>query len=163
TTFGLRAQAQRRAAEEARRSTEAVVDFQRKMLSEIDPNKMGEDLATSLNDRLRSGLHDQGVSDTDIAKAVASFDASVKQISTTDVALGLIDKSVLSRALTTAETRFAKQPAIRAQLRKSIGETYTALGMLDPAEKALISTVALCDSLYGKNSKQAVDARGSLA
>ena len=162
TTFGLRAQAQRRAAEEARRSTEAVVDFQSRMLSEIDANKMGNDLATSLDERLRSGLHDQGVSDAEIAKALATFDASVKQISTTDVALGLIDKNVLSRALTTAETRFAKEPAIRAQLRRSIGETYMALGMYDRAEATLVSTVALCDSVYGKDSKPAVDARASL-
>jgi non-specific serine/threonine protein kinase/serine/threonine-protein kinase len=163
TTFGLRASTQRRAAEQARRNTEAVVDFQSKMLSEIDPSKMGQDLASSLQERLQSGLHDQGVSQAEITKTLATFDASIQQISTTDVALGLIDKNVLSRALTTAETRFAKQPAIRAQLRKSIGETYTALGLIDRAEATLISTVALCDSLYGKNSKPAMDARGSLA
>src|SRR5262249_34180666 len=118
---------------------------------------------SSLQKRLRAGMHDQGASEADISNALVTFDASLKQISTTDVALGVIDKNVLSRALATAETRFAKQPAIRAQLRKSIGETYTALGLIDPAEKTLISTVALCDSLYGKNSKPAMDARASLA
>ena len=162
TTFGLRAQAQRRAAEQARRNTEAVVDFQRRMLSEVDATKMGSDLAQSLDERLRSGLHDQGVPEAEIERTLATFDASLKDISTTDVALGLIDKNVLSRALAASETRFPKQPAIRAQLRKSIGETYLGLGIYDRAESTLISTVALCDSTYGKDSKPAVDARASL-
>ncbi|HET6462833.1 MAG TPA: serine/threonine-protein kinase, partial [Candidatus Krumholzibacteria bacterium] len=82
TTFGLRADAQRRAAEEARRSTEAVVDFQRKMLSDVDANKMGEDLASSLRERLRSALHDGGAAEAEITRALASFDAGLKQIST---------------------------------------------------------------------------------
>jgi non-specific serine/threonine protein kinase/serine/threonine-protein kinase len=163
TTFGLRAEAQRRAAEEARRSTEAVVDFQRRMLSEIDANKMGQDLASSLDERLRGALHDGGAPGAEISKTLATFDASLKQINTTDVALGVIDKNVLTHALTTSETRFARRPAIRAQLRQSIGETYLSLGMMDRAEATLISTVALCDSLYGKDSKAANDARSSLS
>ncbi len=162
TTFGLRAEAQRRAAEEARRSTEAVVDFQRRMLSEIDPNQMGTDLAASLDERLRTALHDGGASEAEITRALASFDEGLKQINTTDVALGVIDRNVLTHALTTAETRFAKRPAIRAQLRQSIGETYFSLGMMDRAEATLISTAALCDSLYGSDSKASNDARQSL-
>ena len=163
TTFGLRASAQRRAAEEARRSTEAVVDFQRRMLSEIDANQMGVDLAGSLQERLQSAMHDRGASEAEVSRTLANFDASLKEISTTDVALGVIDRNVLARALTAAETRFAKQPAIRVQMRQSIGDTYLALGMLDRAETTLVSTVALCDSAYGRSSRASNDARASLA
>lgn len=163
TTFGLRAQAQRRAAEEARRSTEAVVDFQRKMLSEIDANQMGQDLTSSLQERLRGALHDGGASEAEISKALASFDAGLKNINTTDVALGVIDRNVLSRALNTAETRFPRHPEIRVRMRQTIGETYFSLGMMDRAEATLIATVALCDSIYGKDSKAANDARQSLS
>jgi tetratricopeptide (TPR) repeat protein len=163
TTFGLRASAQRRAAEAATRSTEAVVDFQRRMLSEIDASKMGNDLAASLRERLRSALHDQGESDAAIAKALASFDAGLNQISTTDVALAVIDHNVLRRALETSEKRFDDRPMIRAQLRQSIGETYFSLGMFDRAEPTLVAAIALFDSLLGENSKPAIDARHSLA
>ncbi len=163
TTFGLRASAQRRDAEEARRNTEAVVDFQRRMLSEIDASKMGADLAASLQDRLRAALHERGESEPAITQALASFDAGLRDINTTDVALRVIDDNVLARALHTSETRFANQPAIRAQLRQSIGETYLGLGMLERAESTMTSTVALCDSLYGPKSQAASAARASLA
>lgn len=163
TTFGLRASAQRRAAEEATRNTEAVVDFQRRMLSEIDASKMGSDLAASLREKLRSSLREKGESDAAIARALASFDTGLEKISTTDVALAMIDHNVLKRALDTSAKRFDNRPLIRAQLRQSIGETYYSLGLLDRAEPTLVSAIALYDSLLGENSKAATDARHSLA
>lgn len=163
TTFGLRASAQRRAAEEARRSTEAVVDFQRRMLSEINASQMGQDLAASLRERLEGALREQGETEHAIARAIASFNAGLERINATDVALGVVDQSVLRRALDTADERFGGSPMIRAQLKQSIGETYFTLGLLDRAEPTLLSAIALYDSLLGKNSKASMDAKVPLA
>lgn len=163
TTFGLRASAQRRVAEQAQHNTEAMVDFQRRMLSEVDPSTMGSDLASSLRQRLQASLQGQGQTDAAIAKALAAFDGGLDQINTTDVALHVIDHNVLGRALATAETRFADKPVIRAQLKQSIGETYFSLGMFERAETTLVAAVALFDSLDGAKSKPATDARASLA
>ena len=115
TTFGLREAAQRRLAEQAELDTRAVVDFQSGMLREVDPRQMGRRLETDLKGRVNS----------------------------TDAALDVIDRSILSQAIATADTRFRDRPRIHAQLLSSIGETYQKLGLLDRAEPPLREAIRL--------------------
>jgi serine/threonine protein kinase len=115
TTFGLREADQRRLAEQAELDTRAVVDFQSGMLREVDPRQMGRRLESDFKVRINS----------------------------TDAALDVIDRSILSQAITSADRRFGNRPRIHAQLLSSIGETYQKLGMLDRAEPPLRRAIAL--------------------
>ena len=49
------------------------------------------------------------------------------------VALELLDRQVLHRALEELETQFAEQPLVRAALQQTVAETYRKIGRYPPA------------------------------
>ncbi len=149
TTFGLREATQRRAAEQARLDTEAVVEFQRNMLGGIDALTMARRLEADLAARVATSLREDGRSEAAVAAGVASLRAHLAEINTTDAALRVLDENVLAAAIDAAAVQFPDRPRIRAQLLSSIGDTYFKLGLFDKAEPTLVTARALYDSLDG--------------
>jgi eukaryotic-like serine/threonine-protein kinase len=152
TTFGIREAHQRNVAERARKETQAVADFQTNMLGDIDAQKMGQGLEDDLGARLAATRRGNHATAGEVAAALGAFRSYMKDINTTDAALQVIDKNILERAIATAQTKFAAQPLICAQLLGSIGNTYFKIGMYDKAEPQLLRSRALYDSLQGADA-----------
>jgi hypothetical protein len=72
-----------------------------------------------------------------VASALASLEALVRGVNTTDLALGMVEEDILGRAVETLEEKFGDQPLIDARLRGTIGETYRRLGRYERAEPQL--------------------------
>jgi len=139
TSFGLREATQRRAAEEARQDLEIVAQFQADMLSELDPEEMGQRLLEDLRRRIERGTQVAGGEPEEITAALASFDAAIREVNITDAALRMIDEDILQRAGQALEEQFTEQPVIRGRLRASIGLTYYKLGLYERAVEELSS------------------------
>jgi serine/threonine protein kinase/tetratricopeptide (TPR) repeat protein len=163
TVFGLREASALRAAEQARRDTEAVVDFQQSMLKDLDAPRMGRNLIVDLRSRLQKAWHERDASGSGGRRALAEFDTDVRDINATDAALRVIDEDVLKRALAAAETRFSTQPTLQARLKLSIGVTYFALGMMDQAEAALLAARELYERSLGSEAMPTMEAANALA
>jgi non-specific serine/threonine protein kinase/serine/threonine-protein kinase len=163
TTFGLREASARRAAEQARKDTEAVVDFQQSMLKDLDAPRMGRNLVRDLTFRLEKSRREGGGAARERQRALAEFDADLRDINATDAALRVIDEDVLKRALAAAETRFAAQPTVEARLKHSIGSTYVALGLMAQAETALVAARGLYERSLGGEALPTVDVVHDLA
>ncbi len=162
-TFGVREGRQRRDAERARQETESVVDFQQKMLADIDPNRMGRALTEDLRARLAAGFKQRGMEAGAIRRSLDSFDAEMKAINPTDAALRVIDQNILRLSLVAADAQFPKEPMIRARLQHSIGATYMSLGLYDQAGPPLLAARATYDSLRGRESGPSMDVATDLA
>jgi serine/threonine protein kinase len=157
TTFAVREAAQRRAAESARHDLQEVADFQRGMLAGVDARGMGSALGRDLRSRLEKSRRGRGATDAEVAAALGGLDEALAGVNLTDTALGLLDESVLARALEAARTRFAGQPLVAAELLRSIGATYHRLGLFDRAEEPLLSARTTCERLLGPHAATTLD------
>lgn len=107
---------------------EKIARFQEQQLSGIESAKLGsalrQQLLESVSEPQRSGLESMLVG--------TNF---------TDLALGLLDQSVLERVAGSVEAEFPEQPLIQARLLQSVASTRRDLGLFDaaiaPQEKAL--------------------------
>jgi tetratricopeptide (TPR) repeat protein len=91
---------------------------------------MGRELFADIAER----LHEDPATDPGAASIAAS---RIRDLNATDVALGVLDRSLLDRAETAVETEFADQPDVRAQLEHSLGRTAFALGLYERADRLL--------------------------
>ncbi|MFH1418459.1 MAG: tetratricopeptide repeat protein, partial [Planctomycetota bacterium] len=132
-----------REATEARDQLQTVVTFQSSMLSEIDAEEMGRGIITNLRDGIRESLEAASSTPAEVAATIASLDASVERINPTNLALSVVDKYVLSRAVETLEQEFADQPLVEAALQQTVGNTYAELGMYSEAVPRIERALAL--------------------
>lgn len=72
-------------------------------------------------------------------------------------------RDLLDEAARTIEESFAAQPLIEAELRRAIGDTYRALGMLDTAETHLRRAVQLHTAYLGDYHPDTLESCSSLA
>jgi serine/threonine protein kinase/tetratricopeptide (TPR) repeat protein len=163
TAFGLREASARRAAEQARRDTESVVDFQQSMLKGLDAPRMGQNLVSDLRSRFEKALHERDGSAGGTKRALTEFENNLRAINATDAALRVIDEDVLKRALAAAEARFAAQPPVQARLKHSIGSTYLGLGLMAQAEAALVAARGLYERSLGAEAMPTMDVVNDLA
>jgi tetratricopeptide (TPR) repeat protein/tRNA A-37 threonylcarbamoyl transferase component Bud32 len=69
----------------------------------------------------------------------------------------------LDQAVGRIETSFADQPAVEAEIRQTIGDTYNALGRFDEAEPLLETALVIRTELFGRDSAEAIESMASLA
>ena len=134
TVLGLREASQRQAAVAAKNDLQTVVDFQARMLRDVDPSGMGQGLRQDLERRVGEAARLAGGSEAEIDGRLASFHRSLRDVNMTDAALRVLDEDVLGRAATSIDERFGDRPVIEARLRMSLSDTYRDLGFLDEAE-----------------------------
>jgi non-specific serine/threonine protein kinase/serine/threonine-protein kinase len=149
-------------AEKATADLETVAEFQSGMLSEIDTEGMGRRLMEDLRSRIGAASRDRGLSEVQAERVMTSFDAAVRGVNPTNAALRLIDEEILTRAVETLEVEFAEQPLIDARLRKTIGETYTDLGLHRAAETQLQRALETRKRVLGEDHPATLTAMHSL-
>jgi tetratricopeptide (TPR) repeat protein len=144
---------QRDAAETRRKETEQVAEFQASQLRDLDPQVMG----ARLRDDLLAGL--RAAPDSPERTQLAGLLAAVNL---TDVALRTLDRNIFSRAISAAD-RFADQPAIRADLLLTSGQTMITLGLLDRAQAPLDTALAIRREMLGEDDPATIRAQATVA
>tara|TARA_R110002096_G_scaffold14899_7_gene52595 strand:+ start:409 stop:3156 length:2748 start_codon:yes stop_codon:yes gene_type:complete len=72
-------------------------------------------------------------------------------------------REVLDRASDKIEGRFVDQPLVEAAVRRTLGDTYRRLGVLDEAERHVARAVALYTESAGEAAEETLDAYRVLA
>lgn len=124
-TYSQWRKAQQRADE-----AQALADFQRAMLSQIDTEKLGQTLR-------------QATLDAAPEPERAALQQASAGINFTDVGLRALDDIVFVRALQSIDERFADQPLLRAALLQSVASTLRDLGLSDRAQAPQAQALAL--------------------
>lgn len=127
----------------ARADLEAVAEFQARMLSELDAERMGRNLFRGLDDRLAEAL--QG--DPGARGMREELSAGLKRLNPTDVALGVLDEDILTPAEEAVAREFAERPEVRARLEQSLGSTAFGLGLYERAQRLLQRSLASYDEI----------------
>jgi tetratricopeptide (TPR) repeat protein len=143
--------------EVARADLETVVDFQARMLSDLDAETFGRNLFQGLRTRLGDAL--EGEPDRDAA--LASIDSRLQLLNPTDVALGVLEEEILTRAEEAVAAEFAERPEVRGRLELSLGRTAFELGLYERARRLTQRAVESFDESGAAAS--AVVARTSIA
>jgi tetratricopeptide (TPR) repeat protein len=163
TTLGLKEAAQRREAERARTDLESVVEFQSGMISGVDAEEMGRRLAGSLREAIESAARERGLGDAETAAFLESYEASMSRVNVTNTSLELIDHDILDRAVETIEEQFGDRPLIDARLRRTIGDTYERLGLLERAEVQLEKALRIHERVLGNDHPETLSSMDNLS
>ncbi len=121
-------------AEQRRIETEQVAEFQAGMLSSLVAPRVGVRLIEDLQERHRAAL---GRRSPEAGRSIEgeseAFSRQLAIINSTDLAVALIDETILRPSIAAIESRFAEQPLVRATLRQSLARVYSSLGLYEAA------------------------------
>ncbi len=112
-----------------------VSDFQAGMLARISPPEAGDELSEDVTAKFAESLAkaDPPIPEAERSALVEAFTSQWSRVNATDVARGLIDRTIFIPAIATIDTQFADQPVIDAALRQVLATQYAQLGMFDEA------------------------------
>jgi serine/threonine protein kinase/tetratricopeptide (TPR) repeat protein len=123
----------REIAQARAKELELVTDYQSSMLREIDAEVMGRDMISELRDQVITSLVTDNTPPDEVSSAIAELDKAISRVNSTDLALGVVDKQLLSRAVETIEKKFSDQPLVMASLQNTVAGTYQELGLYTQA------------------------------
>lgn len=145
----LQARAQRAIAEQRNAQLEKVAAFQQSMLEGIDIEAMGIGIAGDL----RAQLDKQAPDDA------PALERALAHASTSDLARGVIDRSILSNAERAIGSDFTNDPALAADLRESVANVRIALGLLDAAVAGFAQVADYRARAFGESAPETLKAR----
>jgi tetratricopeptide (TPR) repeat protein len=136
TSIGLfqakRAQEQAEFAqgEEKKRADELqkVSGFQAQMLHQVDATNAGVQLMADLRARHAAVLAKNQLPDADKAARNAAFERELALVNSTDAAVTMLDRTVLTPAVDAIGAQFEDQPLVDASLRTTLASVYRKLG-----------------------------------
>ena len=106
-------------------------DFQHSIITAVDMQEMGEQILASLRSQFQ---------DSDSGDAI---DGALESVNPATLARTVMDGSLLAKACEAAADQFADRPAIQADIRESLAETYHNLGMYSQSEKETAACLKL--------------------
>jgi serine/threonine protein kinase/Tfp pilus assembly protein PilF len=127
--FAWQAQQERERA----RELEQVAQFQSEMLSQLDPTEVGTRLERNAREQLDAALSDPGVDEAERSERRAELAKVWENVNSTDMAIDLIDTSILKPAEAAVDRQFRDQPLVDARLRDVLAGQYLVIGQADPA------------------------------
>ncbi len=122
---------------------EDTAEFQARMLAELDAEVLGRNLFRNLRESLREAYEATPGSESRLAVTLDGLQA----LNPTDLALGVLDDDILTRAEKAAAAEFAERPAVRGRLERSLGRTAGKLGLYERGERLLRAAVATLGSI----------------
>lgn len=144
----LQARAQRALAMQRSAQLEKVATFQQSMLENIDIEAMGLGVASDLRAQLDAQAPGDG----------AALDAALAHASTSDLARGVIDRSILDNAERAIARDFASEPSLAADLRESVARVRSRLGLPLPAARGFAEVVAWRSRHLGESARTTLQA-----
>ncbi|WP_299080921.1 toll/interleukin-1 receptor domain-containing protein [uncultured Paraglaciecola sp.] len=141
---GREAEHSRQLAAKALEDAEAVAGFLSTMLTDLDPEAMGNTIVADL-------------------RTQASNVALPATLNGTNTARRILDKHLLEHATQSVTAQFLDQPQIYARLERSIGDSYYAIGLYDQAIKRHKQALSHYRTTLGEGDKRTLEAEGALA
>ena len=153
---------QARVARDRAAELEQVANFQAAMLEQVDPTRAGQLLGDDVQARYAAALSEAGIPEPERAARGAAFAAEWSRVNATDAARALIDRTILSPAVTAVEKEFTGQPLVAARLKSTLGERYLFQGMHEPAEPLLLQALEIRRREQGDDDPATIAAVGAL-
>ena len=140
---------------------QVVTEFQSSILSDIDAEQMGRNIIEDLREEIEAAL-DEGDDENAKAEALGEFDALIAKANATNLALEVIDRNILDRAVETIQADFGDQPLVEAALRHTVGTTYYDLGMYPRAMPQMERALEIRRGELGNDDSKTLDSINSL-
>ena len=137
------AERSRAIAAEALEESEAVAGFLSAMLTELNPEAMGETILRDVTAQA-PGVGLDGVNGTNTARL-------------------LLDEHLLTVASDSVAEQFSDQPLIHARLDQSIGSAYYAIGLYERSMQSFNRATERFATVLGADSVQALEAQNDMA
>jgi serine/threonine protein kinase/tetratricopeptide (TPR) repeat protein len=119
-------------AEKARAAElQQVAVFQAEMLQKIDPTVAGEHLFRDIRARHTATLAKSKAPEAKRAARIQTLEEELRVVNATDIAVTMIDRTILKPAIEAIQTKFKDQPLVDASLRSTLGQVYDQLGRYD--------------------------------
>lgn len=147
-------------AQTAERAAELqkVSDFQSQMLAQVDATAAGLRLTSDVRAKLDAALTKSGVAENDRETQLNGFTSAWSRINSTDVALDLIDSTILAPALDAIDRQFGEEPKLNAMLRNAIATRYVDLGVYEQSRAAFQKVQDTRTSLFGADDAETLNA-----
>ncbi len=120
-----------------------VADFQSSMLGQIDTTKAGVDLMADLRARYVAALEKAGVPEAERVERLGIFQRELVRVNATDVAVAMVDRTILRPAIKAMDEQFKNDPKTDASLRQALSDLYENIGLYDaatPLQDAALAT-----------------------
>ena len=102
---------------------EKTVGLYAGLFGRVNPETIGEDLASDMRRRFEAASGSMPITSDELDRTLAA-------LSTTDLALGVIDRNLLEPAVRAIDRDFVGEPLVAASLRYALAQAYTDLGLL---------------------------------
>lgn len=143
------AREQRELAEQRSAELERVAAFQQSMLEDIDIEAMGVGISDGLRGQVAKADPD----------AVASLERGLSAASPADLARGLVNRDILGNARKAIARDFGDQPALAAELKRSVAKVQMALGLPEEAELLFAEIAGYLATTHGESAPETLQAR----
>jgi eukaryotic-like serine/threonine-protein kinase len=153
------------AAEAATKKAEMAAEFQVKQMQSIDPAAMGAGMRDSLIEAVGKRGADAGLDSAAVADSQRQFEAMIRGLNFTDLALSQLNDYTTDPALSALRRDYGDQPLLQAQLMETLAETHTRLGQDEKALELVEAALATHRRLLGADhlsSIQSLARRGSV-
>ena len=114
-----------------------IVEFQARMLEQIDPVRSGKSLTREVQRRHETALGQSELSETLATERRTIFHDEWSRINTADLVRQLIADNLLAPAVQVVDEQFSDRPLLDARLRAALANQYFHLGLYDQAEQLL--------------------------
>lgn len=138
--YGLnRARAESERAKQALADVRLVADFQGAVIESANVLEMGQLILTQIAERVGDDA------------AAGRLRQALHEVNPADLARGVMDGALLSRASQAAGTQFADRPKLEADLREYLAKAYFGLAMNDKGLREAEAALALRQAALGEN------------
>jgi serine/threonine protein kinase/tetratricopeptide (TPR) repeat protein len=153
---------QARVAQARANELEQVSKFQAEMLGQVDPTEAGKLLTDDVRSKYAAALTNAGVTEAERSGQVTAFATQWQRVNATDVATGLIDRTILKPAVKAIDEQFKNQPAVDAALRQVLAERYGEMGMYAAALPLEQRSLAIRRRVLGEDHPDTLDSMNTM-
>ena len=158
----FRMQGERDRALTAEANLGLVVDFQSRMLSEVNAEEMGAALRDDLLAAYAAMVARLGLSEADAHERVHQAESQFATLDFTGSAVKILDRQFLARALSAAEADYEDQPLVQARLLQTVALARANMGIHDGTTDLQYRVIAILEAHRGSDAASTHEARANL-
>jgi non-specific serine/threonine protein kinase/serine/threonine-protein kinase len=143
---------------EARRDAVRIADFQGQLLRGLDPLVLGKRLAQDLREAVRKKDERGKLDPAEVAARGQDFEELLLGADLTGVAVRVLDRNILERAIVAIERDFGDQPLLQARLQDRMAGLCLELGLGDRAVSAARAAFETRERLLGGDHPATIEA-----
>ncbi|MFN0137063.1 MAG: tetratricopeptide repeat protein [Phycisphaerae bacterium] len=111
----------------------AVADFQARMLSRMNGAVAGSELMQDVRERFAAATAQRGATEAEQRDRAAGFERELSLINATDVAVNMIDRTILAPAIRAVDEGFKDNSLVDAALRSTLADIYRVVARHETA------------------------------